>query len=77
MSLVVAALVTSSTAVVLMPFLLLAGSLLHLARQALPGSSSPTAPADGRETDDPVTERRAEELIRERLYGQRLNVSRT
>jgi hypothetical protein len=61
---------------VLTSLLLLALPLLRLAKQALPIGSLPATRTHGRESDRPVTERRVEELIREHLYGQRVNVSR-
>jgi hypothetical protein len=61
---------------VLMSVLLLALPILRLAKQAMPIGSSTAIWINGREIEGSLTDRRVEELIREELYGQRLNVSR-
>jgi hypothetical protein len=55
---------------------LLALPLIRLAKDALPIGSPPAMGINGREIDSVLTDRRMEALIREELYGQRLNVSR-
>jgi hypothetical protein len=60
----------------LMSVVLLALPLLGLAKRALPIGSRPPTWIHGREIDGFLTDRRVEELIREELYGKRLNVSR-
>jgi hypothetical protein len=61
---------------VLMSLLLLALPLLRLAKHAMPIGSSAAIWIHGREIEGSVTDRKVEELIRDELYGQRLNVSR-
>jgi hypothetical protein len=50
--------------------------LLREAKHALPTGSPPAIRINGREIDGTLSDRRIEELIREELYGRRLNVTR-
>lgn len=50
--------------------------VLSLLVVALVIGPSPAPEADGHEIDDPPADQDVEELIRKKLYGQRLNVSR-
>jgi hypothetical protein len=70
------AVIIVTVALVATSMLLLALPLLRVAKRALPTGASPAPSFHGREIDGPLTDRRVEELIREKLYGRRLNVSR-
>lgn len=64
-------------ALAVMTALALALPLLRLMKQAMPVGGSPAPWIHGREIEGALTDSKVEELIREELYGQRLNVSRT